>query len=628
MPMFESGRQPIGAVTGEAYQGINGMLLSMGGHNDPRWITRTQAESQNLFVKKGEKSSRILKQTWTKSLAKIDPATGYPERDFRGNVKTQTVRLQNPTANLVPVFNVSQMQDVPPLGHKPQQWDPLQRAEEVLKNSGIVVKHDQREGEHYNPRLHEIHLKPESAYESKEQYLEAGMYQLVQGMARENEIRTRNVGDEDKSVRDDMAFARAHAVLCSGIGIKANTDRQLEKTQEFITALEDNPYAIMEASKLATEIVKEVQTREMRRVPERTAEVAAERDSMVYASPRVEIENHRTMQRVLTALENNPDNVFTFQYDGQELFARKGSEKLYSKPDETPQINDVFDMKHQVAAFNRDGEMFDVIMTNTFVQLENGRSEQLETNRKPVVTDLNRSTMFPPDWTGELKVEPAVLGEDHLPILGVPSQNAEVHVVCAVRNDGELKPVKTFDSPDAAKEFAAIYENEHDRQNGKFKEKPLEGVTFFKVDFDPAERKVAVDMGLEYYGQVKSWGAPPGLDLAPIHNRFDEHDPYQRLAEMEARKAERAAGIGVTVIDVPPGRAEEAVFLGAKYSQKHEHFYIPDNINPEPLLGRFEQLPAIVSQDASVSDKFTVPYPERAEAAEMGIVYNSDGDGG
>ncbi len=624
MPMFESARQPVGALSGEAYQGINGTLLSMSGHTDPRWITREQADRNGIYVKKDEKSTKILKQTWTKSVAKIDPSTGLPERDSRGRVKTQTVRLQNPTMHMVPVFNASQMRDVPPLARMERPYDPIQRAEEVFKNSGITVKHDQREREHYNERLHEIHMKPEAAYESKEQYLEAGMYQLTQAMARESEIRTQGVGDEGKSVRDQMAFARAHAVLCSSIGIEANTDRQLEHTQDFITTLERNPYTIMEASKLASEIVNEVQEREKRRNPELATELAAEKQAMVHTSPKVEVENHRAMQRVLSELQSNPDNVFVFQHEGQELYARKGSETLYSKPNETPAVNDVFDMKHQVTAFNRDGAMFNVVMTETFVQLEDGRSEQIDANRRPVITDLDRSAMFPADWTGELVVENGWYHQGMLVVDGLPDAEAECVAVCAVRPGGQSVAVKAFVTRLQAERFAEIFDDEYDRQNGQFKEKSLDGVSFYNLPYTEADRQAAGDLGLEYYGQVKSYGAPPGSNLDAIRNRFDEHDPYQRMAEIEARKADRAAGIGVTVIDVPKGREEEAMFLGAVHSRKHDHFYIPDNVNPEPLLERFEQMPAVVIQEAQKNPSFTVPYPEREEAAEAGIVYNQE----
>ena len=627
MPLFESRRQPVGALSGEAYQGINGTMLSMAGYTDPRWITREQADRNGMYVKKGEKSTKILKQSWTKSIAKIDPSTGLPERDSRGKIRTQSVRLQDPVMHLVPVFNASQMRDVPPLARMERPYDPIQRAEEVFKNSGITIKHDQREREHYNERLHEIHMKPESAYESKEQYLEAGMYQLAQAMAREKEIRTRNIGDEGKSVRDQMAFARAHAVLCGSIGIEANTDRQLEHTQDFIDTLERNPYTIMEASKLASEIVNEVQTREKWRNPELAAELAAEKQAMVHTSPKVEIDNHLSMQRVLVELQYSPDNVFVFQHEGQELYARKGTEKLYSKPNDTPAVNDVFDLKQQVTAFNREGEMFNVVMTETFVQLEGGRSEPIETNRRPEITDLNRSAMFPADWTGELIIDGAYINSDGEIAHGdgdIPWDKADAFAVCAGRETGFFVPIKVFDDLSHAKDFREIYHHEYGRQTGNYPEKSLDGVTFFDVKYDPAEMKVADDLGLEYYGQVKSWGAPSGVDLDPIRNQFDEHDPYQRLAEIEARKAERAAGIGVTVIDVPLGREEEALFLGAVYSKKHEHFFVPENVNPEPLLERFDEKPAVITQEVEEKQSFTVPYPEREEAAQAGIIYNEE----
>lgn len=624
MPMFESGRQPVGALTGKPYQGINGTLLSMSGHSDPRWITREQADQNNIFVAKGEKASRVLKQKWTKSVAKIDPETGYPERDGRGRIVTQSIRLQNPTAHLEPVFNASQMRDVPPLGHMMRPYDPLQRAEEVFKNSGIAIKHDQKEREHYNPRLHEIHMKPEDAYASREQYLEAGLYQLAQAMAREEGIRAKGVGDEDKTVRDQFAFARAHAVLCSGIGIEADTGRQLEHTQEFIDTLEQNPYVIMEASKLASEIANEVQAREQRRNPELAADIVAEQQAMIHVSPRVEVQNHRAMQRVLAELENNPDNVFSFQHEGQELYARKGAEKMYSKPSNTPAVNDVFDLKHQTTAFNRAGEMFNVVMTSTFVQLADGRSEEIDSNRSPEITDLNRPAMFPADWTGRLIIDPGYFNSDgEIATDGTISpEETELYCVCAEREKGEYPVVKAFDDKSQARNFLAMYENEYERQTGIYPEKSLEGVTFFNVPYNESDRRAADDLGLEYYGQVKSFGAPPGANLDAVRNRFEEHDPYRRMAEIEARRAERAAGVGVTVIDVPKGREDEAIYLGAMHSKKHGHFFIPDNVNPEPLLERFNQKPAVMTQEAQTRETFTVPYQDRDEAARNGIVYN------
>ncbi len=38
-------------------------------------------------------------------------------------------------------------------------------------------------------------------------------------------------------------------------------------------------------------------------------------------SPKVEVENHRSMQRVLAELQNSPDNVFVFHHEGRELYA-------------------------------------------------------------------------------------------------------------------------------------------------------------------------------------------------------------------------------------------------------------------------------------------------------------------
>lgn len=55
---------PVNAFTGKRYQGMNSIILSMEGgrlsnNNDPRWITRKQAEKAGLSVKFGERPIQI-----------------------------------------------------------------------------------------------------------------------------------------------------------------------------------------------------------------------------------------------------------------------------------------------------------------------------------------------------------------------------------------------------------------------------------------------------------------------------------------------------------------------------------------------------------------------------------------
>lgn len=624
--LFQSRRQPIGVITGRPYNGINNAILNMQGFDDPRWITREQAKDNNLFVKAGEKSTKILKPKWTKSIARIDPATGEPELDGKGYPLRETVRLANPEMYQSSAFNASQIQDYPPLEHKIYPRRPLERATEILNNSGIAIHHDQRQGEHFNSLLHEIHMKPQSAYESHDQYVEAGLYQMVRGMAHEAEIGNQTVGSDQYEMRDELAFAMAHAILCSDIGIEADAERQREKLIDYAAALDENPFIIMDASKLANSIVKEIQGRENRRVAERYAEVTAERETLAYSSPKVEISHLRSMQRTVADHARNPESVHIFDNNGDTLLAPKGQEQLYSRPDHSPDFGEVFDIQNRVTAFDHEGNMFDVIMTDTYRQLDGGRMERLENDAEPVITPLERKTMLPLDWNGELVVKNAVIDKDCTTRFdGIRDDEAEVYAVCAMKADGSLAHVKNFDTPEAADKYANIFQKEHDRQTGRVREgaQELEGVTFFKVEYgNAAQKSLARKMGMDYFPEARSWGAKPGVDLDPIRKQFEEHDPFKRLAEIEARKTARASGKGLIILDVPKGREEEAQFLGARISKKYGNAYVPDGVNPELLLQKFKEKEPTQTQETPARETFTVPYADREDAAKAGIEYN------
>ena len=56
---------PINAVTGNYYQGINSIILSVEGgrlsqDGDPRWATKKQAESKGWSIKDGAKPTKIF----------------------------------------------------------------------------------------------------------------------------------------------------------------------------------------------------------------------------------------------------------------------------------------------------------------------------------------------------------------------------------------------------------------------------------------------------------------------------------------------------------------------------------------------------------------------------------------
>lgn len=101
---------PRNAVTGRPYQGINLLILLGKGHEDPRWCTLETANGQGWKIRKGEKSTTIVRsspQLRTKTVLERDPETGE-EKPVEKTYQYWFTKEYR-------VFNASQIEGIPPL---------------------------------------------------------------------------------------------------------------------------------------------------------------------------------------------------------------------------------------------------------------------------------------------------------------------------------------------------------------------------------------------------------------------------------------------------------------------------------------------------------------------------------
>ncbi len=85
---------------------------------------------------------------------------GKPERDKDGNVKAERIQLEKPILRFSNVFHASQIDGIPEWDGREISWNPDERAEAILENSGASITHDQRDRAFYRPSSDEIHLPP------------------------------------------------------------------------------------------------------------------------------------------------------------------------------------------------------------------------------------------------------------------------------------------------------------------------------------------------------------------------------------------------------------------------------------------------------------------------------------
>ena len=148
---------PNNPTTGKNYKGINVLQLMCQGRTDPRWLTYKQAVNFGAQVRKGEKSTLVQHWKFADERIKKDD-NGNPVLDSEGRQIKEQVKLERPRVFYASVFNAEQIDNLPKLEIKAPDWEPLDRAEQILQQSNAVIHHGENDRAFYRPSTDSIHL--------------------------------------------------------------------------------------------------------------------------------------------------------------------------------------------------------------------------------------------------------------------------------------------------------------------------------------------------------------------------------------------------------------------------------------------------------------------------------------
>ena len=137
---------PINAETGQPYTSINRLLLTTPGENDPRWLTKNQAEFLGYFPKEGAEPRNILVWATTKRELLLG-SDKQPFFDSAGRPKTKIVKLERPEMQFHEVFHAKDLVDINENGMLPYQGplendDSVAKAKNLLAVSGVEIQRE------------------------------------------------------------------------------------------------------------------------------------------------------------------------------------------------------------------------------------------------------------------------------------------------------------------------------------------------------------------------------------------------------------------------------------------------------------------------------------------------------
>lgn len=240
--------EPVHAVTGKPYRGMNSLNMMMAGYSDPRWCTYKQAQERGWQVRRGEKSTLIEYWKFEDVRKERDPETN--------ELRTVHVELKPPRVFYAQVFNCAQMDNVPPYEHTLPAWDALQLGEAVIANCGVHVHHDQADAAFYMPVRDEIHAPPKRAFPSSAAYYAVMFHEIGHSTGHESRLKRefgRSFGSPEYA-QEELRAELASLFLSARLGIPYDMSNHASYVGSWVAKLQEDKDEIFRAARDAGRI--------------------------------------------------------------------------------------------------------------------------------------------------------------------------------------------------------------------------------------------------------------------------------------------------------------------------------------------------------------------------------------
>ena len=247
---------PHNPASGTVYRGMNRVHLALSGYDDPRWMTLRQANEKDMRIIPGSKATPVVYFQFSKEQDRLGE-DGKPVLGEDGKPEKMTVELDKPIMRFAHVFNAEQIEGMPPLEltDKAFEWEPVEKAENILSASGANINHDQSNRAFYRPMTDSIHLPPRENFEEPGLYYETALHELGHWTGHGSRME-REFGPfgSEKYAREELRAEIASWMLGQDIGIPHSPEQHAAYVQSWVKVLEEDPYEIVRACRDAEQI--------------------------------------------------------------------------------------------------------------------------------------------------------------------------------------------------------------------------------------------------------------------------------------------------------------------------------------------------------------------------------------
>lgn len=246
---------PFNPTTNKRYRGINSLNLMSREFTDPRWMTYKQAEAVGAQVCKGQKSTPVQYWLFTEEQIKTDEQ-GAQIVDTEGKPIKVHIKLEHPKVFYAAVFNAEQIDNLPELIVKAPNWDPLERAENLLHHSQANIRHGEIDRAFYRPSTDSIHLPHKHQFPAPYDYYATVLHELGHWSGHESRLNrdlSHPFGSEGYA-KEELRAEIASLLLGGELGIGHDPEQHVAYVRSWIKVLQEDPLEIFRAAADAEKI--------------------------------------------------------------------------------------------------------------------------------------------------------------------------------------------------------------------------------------------------------------------------------------------------------------------------------------------------------------------------------------
>ena len=281
---------PVNPTTGKRYRGINAIHLMSQGQSDQRWMTYKQAAAIGAQVRQGEKGTPIQYWKFSEKQTKTG-ADGKPVLDAQGEALKESVRLERPRVFFATVFNAGQIDGLPPVqAREKQQWNAVERAEQILRASEVVIRHGEHNRAFYRPATDSIYLPDKEQFLSADRYYATALHELghATGHASRLDRDMAHPFGSEGYAREELRAEIASMILGDELGIGHDPAQHAAYVGAWIKSLQDDPLEIFRAAADAEKIQHFVLALEQKQIQEQATQ-QDQVDELAVRLPSIEV---------------------------------------------------------------------------------------------------------------------------------------------------------------------------------------------------------------------------------------------------------------------------------------------------------------------------------------------------